>query len=314
MLAAFAIVIASACLSACLTGRPQGGETVLAVDPVRTGQGGNDGPLAVVRARVDVQARAVDAFAVDAFVPRDADGAAVGERVLIVILQERGVAVERYYWLATHLASRGYPAIVVDHFADAPLVEIDNGWLGFDAVRRAVRFNGALKNVLPEEGARAIVIGHGEGGRAAQDLWLRYADVAHFIALGSVLAENVAPIVPKDGGEALCIVGSNDDRRPRMQAACTPSLITLIEGGNHALFADFPTAVEQRADGALFGDAAVLRRHALDFLDVWLDAKVRDDDAAKAALVLIDEWIAAPSNEEKRQLVARRFPDLGFGR
>lgn len=267
----------------CLTARPSKGEVALEADTDRTGEIGADGPLAVGRVELDVQARVVDTFSFVAFYPLDADGvAAPATTPLLVIVQERGVAVERYFWLATHFASRGYPAIVVDHFADSPLVEIDNGWLALDAARKASRFNGALKNLLTDD-TKAVIIGHGEGAQAAQDLWVRYKDFVSLLAIGGAVTSDYS----REDGEALCVSGDNDKEWGAMQRACATfpfATFSTIEGANHFMFTDAVVSVERDRDGVLAGDLTTLRVNALRVIDAWLDATLKDDQTAKRAL------------------------------
>jgi hypothetical protein len=275
--------LAALFLAACLTAQPRLGDVTLGADSERSGALGVDGPLAVARAQIDVQARVVDTFAADVFYPLDDAGLAVPQTVpALVVIQDRGVSAERYFWLAQHVASRGYAAIVVDHFSDAPLAEIDNGMLAFDAVKRASRFNGALKNLLSND-ATAVVVGHGEGGLAAQDLWVRYPTIEKLVAIGSALT----PGKVRPSSEALCLSGSNDHRLFAMQDACATfpfATTAVVIGANHYVFTDGVLAAEAKDDGPLDGDATGLRQSGVEVIDAWLDANLRHDAAAMRAI------------------------------
>jgi hypothetical protein len=325
-------------LSACLTPVPQRVEVVLQADESRLGAQGTDGPFAVAKTQLDVQARVVDSFLIHVFFAwnqTETPKVFPSTVPLLVLLQERGVAVERYFWLAQHFASRGYPTVVVDHFADAPLVESDNGALALENMRRVARFNGPMKELVPEN-VKGVIIGHGEGGRAAQDLWRRYPqDFDDLMLLG---ARALVPTETRDSGRVLCVGGSNDKYTAGMLNVCrgfpsqpvpdaervcfgsvcrTFSNVTMasITGVNHYLFADDLLDVEKSDDG-LLGDGAGpqseslegLRLTALAFIDAWLDASLRNDSAAAQSIARCQALAACEASEGCETRAACSYP------
>ncbi|MEQ1503920.1 MAG: hypothetical protein ABMB14_16885, partial [Myxococcota bacterium] len=103
-------------------------------DPARTGEPGVDGPYGVARLDLRVPARVTDAIPVAVVYPADdALGPAVAGAPAVVFVHGGGVVPDRYVWLASHLATRGYAVVLPEAWLDLAIFEPGNGALALDA-------------------------------------------------------------------------------------------------------------------------------------------------------------------------------------
>lgn len=285
----------------CLSPQPARGEVLLDADPARDGTLGGDGPLAVARARFDVQTRVTDYFALEVVYPADADGNAAPvftHTPIVVLIQGTGVAAERYRFLAVHLASRGYSVLLPTHLAENPVLESDNALLAVAALRReALRQQGPL-HLLVDDDSAIVLGGHAQGAEVAAQLFSGNPRIRGAISLAGEarFSEPLAfpPVADGDAVHAaLCLAGSNDLLRPPERAldgcAGLRDVVTAtVQGMNAFAWTDAPSVRELALDGALDGELGALRTAAFSLIDVWLDAVVFEDPAARERLVEAD--------------------------
>ena len=140
-------------------------DLLLAPGPGRDGAGGADGPYGAIATERTYQARVTDAARVEIVLPGDEEGApAVPAAPTVAFVQGGLVDVDRYLWLYTHLASRGYAVVAPHHTLDLAIFEIGNASAAYAGAR-------GDPDLGPWIGESAAVGGHSLGGcwRASQN-------------------------------------------------------------------------------------------------------------------------------------------------
>jgi len=176
-----ALLITVTTLGACTTDQ---GEVVLEPAPEASLELGLRGPHGVERQTRRWRVRVEDRVDVDVFIPLDARQRHLdGAHPVALVIQGGAVEHTRYAWIAEHLASRGFIAVLPDHSLDLAFFEQGNG---ADVVARLERDPELGALVSPRPGA---VIGHSLGGVVASNTWLRSPErFSHLVLLASIPA------------------------------------------------------------------------------------------------------------------------------
>lgn len=268
------VVLLFACTSQSL-------DPLLAPDATRTGTLGTDGPFGASQLIWRAQARISERIWVKGVVPVDEAGAPVsGPTVMLV--QGGLVDVERYVWLARHLASRGYPVLMPWHPLDLAIFASGNAEIAYeDAVDSPPEVvNGIF------EPTRAIG-GHSLGGVVASMGWAR-DDWDGLILMASFPAAST-PVEDRNG-PVLSLIGSVDgsadlaDVEAGADRFAGPVQFGIIDGMNHYSWTDDASTRELAGDGTATRPTAETRQDGLYVMDTWLDAVLKGDQAAAERL------------------------------
>lgn len=260
-------------------------------DPDRTGLDGADGPHGVAHTTFSVQARVTDVVDYEVAWPALASGAfdeEAGPCEVVGFIHGGLVAADRYRWLVTHLASRGYCVLSADHDLDLAIFESDNTSRALDdALARSETGRGPLAGAL---GNRAAVMGHSLGGVVATFRWVADPRFEGVGILASWAAEGT-PVAAQAGRPSLSLIGSEDRAGEATQEAFEqyarfeePRFFGVVEGMNHYDWADGASDDNLLSDGVPTRPREETRRDAQRVLDTWLDAWLRDDAEALDAL------------------------------
>lgn len=243
---------------------------LLPPDDTRTGALGTDGPDGAALLNLRYDARVVDAVDVEWVYPSDETAAPVrADAPTVVFVQGGLVTVDRYRWLAIHLASRGYNVLSPTHPLDLAIFTIGNAEAALD---------GALDDpdLAPWIGGPVFVGGHSLGGVVAVKNWLADDRFDGVVLLASYPAAGDDP-ADRAGSPVLALAGSTDesalaaDVEAGFERFSAPRTFGLVDGMNHYAWTDDATADELAADGPV-EDLALVRAHALSLLDAWLDS------------------------------------------
>ena len=188
-------------------------------------------------------------------------------------------------WLATHFASRGYCVVSPEHALDLAITESDNASIALDDLEQRPR--GALADVTLDT---AVVMGHSLGGAVASFRWVADERFEGIALLASWPSE-ATPVEDLVGRPSLSLIGSEDKSGEATQTAFEnyarfpqPAWFGVIDGMNHYDWADGATDANLRGDGTPTRPMVETRRDALRVLDAWLDAILREDADAQAAM------------------------------
>jgi len=254
----------------------------------RPGDDGTDGPWGALRLYREMSARVTDVRAVDVVVPATYDGEpdASGAPYPIVVIVHGGfVDRTRYGWLAAHLATRGYVAVLPEHEALLAITEPGNGALALGAVRRWARDeHDPLADLVSLDGPAAVV-GHSLGGVMATRQWLVDETLDGLVLLAAVSnpGDPVEEALPRP---VLSLVGRDDGYLAPEEVVAdmprfpTPPWTGIVEGMNHTDWADAATPSELARDGVATRSQPETRRAALRAIDAYLDAMLRQGVAS----------------------------------
>lgn len=261
---------------------------LLAADPNRDGPPGQDGPYGALALHTTVAARVTEAFDVDLVIPVDATEAPANNNWPVIVLIQGGlVAPERYQWMATHWASRGYATVIPDFPMDLALFASDNA---VSALRELRQHPPALVDPLFSVETPAAVVGHSLGGVVATRAWL--AEPELFSALGLWASYPAAgdDVSVVDDRNILSLIGSDDEKAPldttRAGAARfgDPVWFGVLDGMNHYGWTDDATEKELASDGKAGRTITDARNDVNVVIDIFLDAHLRADPTATASL------------------------------
>lgn len=264
------------------------GEPVLdlAPDPTRTGEAGEHGPFGAAHLMLDLNARVTDRVKFEVSWPSDDAGEPVrseGELPVIALVQGGLVDLEDYRWLATHFASRGYLVVRPEHDLDLAIAETANVSIAVDELERLhTRPGDRLEGLISD---RMAIGGHSLGGAVAAFRWVAEPRFEGLMLLASWPADSAdvegfstRPLVSLIGGQEHG--DSPQTAFDAVQRFDGPSLFGLVDGMNHMDWTDAPDGSGALEDGTSTRPRAETRVDAQHVLDVWLDAWLRDDDAA----------------------------------
>jgi dienelactone hydrolase len=253
--------------------------TLAEPDPSRTLDLGSDGPFGAELHVRDFRVRIDEVVRTDVIVPIQEDGTHACDRPVVVFVHGGLVTHERYRWLATHIASRGFVVVAPDHEFDLAFFEQSNAADVLLALRAAsARAGDPL--ACAASSAPAAIHGHSLGGVVAATTWSYEPDLfSHLALLASYTAEgSFAERFPP--GRVVSIVGTADAKVTLEQARAgavalattgLPVTLAAIEGMNHMQVVDELTADEEASAGPATLSTDDARALVRLFVDAWLD-------------------------------------------
>ena len=253
-----------------------GGPTLLLeADPARVGGFGDDGAFGALLFQTSERVRGDRVVDVDVVVPADDDGAAATGPFAPVLLVQGGFAtVERYHWLAQHLASRGAVVVAPHYVADLAFFAQGNGADALAAVRADDDFDVADDS--------ALAVGHSLGGVVASDSFVEDEDgVSHLVLLSSV--PNPSLDLSRTTGRVLSIAGGKDAKisvdevRDGAAGFAARTVVAVVDAATHYDFTDGASDSELAGDGES-KDKAGARRGALSLVDAMVASQHGDRD------------------------------------
>ena len=255
-------------LLACASSDPV---VLLDADPARPGDLGADGPYGAELYTRTYAARVIGRVRTDLVLPTEEAG---DDLPVVVFIQGGAVEVERYHWLAAHLASRGYAVILPHHELNLALFTAGNGQDALLGAWNDPDFEARLGDV-------AAIGGHSLGAVTAAKGWLAEERFeALFLAAG--IADPADDPQIREGSPMLSMVGENDQRivpadvEAGFERFGSPRWFAEVEDLNHYGFTSDPTEKELAGDGPST-DPDTARIHVQDVLDAFLDGTLRDD-------------------------------------
>lgn len=268
------------------------GTVLLAPSADRDGTDGSDGPLGASLLTFPVQARVTESVRVEVVYPSDADGwldPSGAPWPAVVLVQGGRVGVERYRWLATHLASRGAVVLAPHHAMDLAIGQVDNGLIALDAVLALSEAeSGPFRGALAADGP-VLVAGHSLGGTVGAMQWVADDRITALALLASYPAEGTE-VAARAGSPALSLSGSADlsaqpgEVEAGYERLAEPRWLGFVDGMGHYAWTDDATPEEQEAGGPSTRPDADTRRDAQRVLDTFFDAALLGSDEAAAAL------------------------------
>lgn len=257
-------------------------------DASRTGQGGELGPFGVAHATYRAQARVTDVVEYEATWPARSSGSydkSAGKCPVAVFVHGGLVTADRYRWLITHFASRGYCVVSPDHDLQLAIFESDNASVAIDDLRS--RSAGPLAGRL---GRDAVIMGHSLGGVVSAFRWVADEQFLGVGILASWAAEGT-PVEDQRGRPSLSIIGSEDrggeatrEASKQYERFPEPRWFGVVDGMNHYDWADGASDANLLGDGVPTRPLTETRRDAAFVLDAWMDAWLLDDPDAQALL------------------------------
>ena len=205
-------------------------------------------------------------------------------RALFVFGQGGSINASRYRWLTSHVASRGFVAVV-------PVGPFD--WGAFSsgkALRKAVEGlqsasleEGHLFQDLISEDTPVIFGGHSRGGVNAADAFagrVKDGEPASLVLLESY--PNPAKEFSDLDGRVIAIAGEKDGRvtieKVEIGAeSFDSSIFVTVAGMNHYQLTDEPTEKELEKDGVSTVDTETVRFCTMIFIDALLEEVVTED-------------------------------------
>lgn len=260
---------------------------VVEADPARTGTDGTDGPYGAAVVERRYAARVTEGVWTRVWWPVDGDGApAVTGAPAMVLVQGGSVAVDRYDWLASHLATRGYGVVMPEHPFDLAILAVGNAqdaWVGVVGDTGAP-FTGVFDPRQP-----LGVAGHSLGGVVAAMNWVEDERFDAVALLAAYPADGTA-VGTRAGSPVLVMVGSDDgaslptDVEAGFERFGEPRWYGEVEGMNHYAWTDDATEADLAKDGVASRPDAETRPDALNLLDTWMDAVLGHDGDARDRL------------------------------
>ena len=244
--------------------------------------------MGVAHQSFTAQARATEVVHYTVHWPARADGSfddSQGRCPVVMFIHGGFVAAEQYRWLPQHFASRGYCVVSPDHPLELAIMESDNASIVLDAL--AQKPPEVLEGALSE---RAVVMGHSLGGAVGTFRWIADERFDGLALLASWPGETT-PVEEMGGRPSLSLIGSEDKGGVATQEAFEayqrfpePAWFGVVDGMNHYNWADGATDSNLAGDGTPTRPQEDTRRDAVRVVDTWLDAWLRDDEAAHEAL------------------------------
>lgn len=255
----------------------------------RDGTDGTDGPFGAARIGLATQSRVTERVNFEVTFPSDAQGALRVDRApfaTIVFVSGGLVPIERYRWIADHLATRGYVVVTPAFALDLAFFQPDNVQAAVRATRMAASTRGhTLEGAIAQDGPVGAM-GHSLGGVVASWEWINQSYTA--VALIASFPADTSRLLGTADSRSLFIVGSEDRRVDRdtlrrgFAVFSGQKLLATVDGMNHYDWTDGATAGELSTDGTSTRPVAQSRRDAWRVIDTWADAALRADAAAQA--------------------------------
>jgi predicted dienelactone hydrolase len=258
-------------------------------DDARTGVFGEDGAFGALLVEHTFRVRGDRGLDADIVAPTVDDvDVADGPFAPVLLVQGGAVSVERYHWLAQHIASRGFVVVAPHHALDLAFFSQGDG---LDALRALSRLSDDDDSALAGRVARApaLAIGHSLGGVVASNAFAEdTGGVTHLVLLAAV--PNPGVDVGRTDGRVLSVAGGNDGLIPVDEVVegaaefAATTTVAVVEGMTHFQLTDEPTDENLRREGTRADvDTDVARRRALTLVDAML-ADLEGDVLAAAVL------------------------------
>ncbi|MGM0555325.1 MAG: alpha/beta hydrolase [Myxococcota bacterium] len=222
------------------------------------------------------------------FVPAEGDEPIQGDFPVVLFGHGGAVTPERYDWLCSHIASRGFVVLAPHHALNLAIFARGNLLDVLETARRAAQApNDPLNDVIG--GGRVAAIGHSLGGVIAGYAWLDHPDKVSHLGLlasfpdGADRGERLGPPVP-ESEFVLSIIGSKDglldveEAATELEGVDAPRALAVVEGMNHFQFTDGITSGEAGRDSEPDIETDRARELVLFLVDGWLDDFVNDND------------------------------------
>jgi hypothetical protein len=260
---------------------------LLQPDTTRSGALGDDGPLGALLLQRSLRVRGDRVVDVDVIAATDDGEIPQKDAVPVLFVQGGSVPVERYHWLAQHLASRG-AVVVAPHFL-ADLAFFDHGD-AIDALAaardRSIDPNDDLADVLAP--VPALATGHSLGGVVAATAFENDLGIGALALLASYPDPGSTPT--REDGRVLIVGGerdgliSIDELASSNQSLVAPVVAAEVLGLTHFQLTDDPTEANLDREGTTGDDLALVRQRALFLIDALFEdvAGATDDVLADA--------------------------------
>jgi dienelactone hydrolase len=255
---------------------------LLPPDPARSGAFGDDGPLGALLMQRSLRVRGDRIVDVDIIAATDDGEVPQKNAVPVLMVQGGSVPVERYRWLAQHLASRG-AVVVAPHFlADLAFFDQGDAVDALAAARdRSNDPNDDLADVLAP--IPALATGHSLGGVVAAGAFENDGDIGALALLASY-PDPGNPPTRKDG--RVLVVGGERDGLITIdklvdsnKAFVAPVVGASVLGLTHFQLTDDPTEANLENEGTSGDDLALVRQRALFLIDaLFADVAGSTDD------------------------------------
>ena len=242
--------------------------------PLRAGE---RGPYGVERLTQTFRVRVDERVSASVYFPLDPDTRARREGPLAVVVQGGLVEGERYAWIAEHLATRGFVAILAEHRSELALLEAQNSVGVLEAMARDEGLAGFVQE-------RGVVVGHSLGAVTAARLWLENADRFSALVMLAGVPAGGDDFAAREGGapedRIISMTGSQDGRiEParveegiaQMRQGEAPVYGYVIEGMNHMQWTTQIMASELENDKAatITDEEAMARGRVMLDLATW---------------------------------------------
>jgi dienelactone hydrolase len=228
---------------------------------------------------------------VEVVVPTTENGTVdAGPWPVMMFVQGGLVDRDRYLWLASHLASRGYATLLPDFPLDLALLTDD------DAVSPLRELREHPPKEAPQLGevTPAAVSGHSLGGVVAAKAWLAAPELYSALGFWASYPDTADDVSAKDGRQVLSLVGSDDGKASESDVKAgaerfgDPTWLGVVDGMNHYGWCDDPTEKELSSDGTASRPVEDARKDALAVIDTFLDASLKQDAEAQQAMADAD--------------------------
>lgn len=238
---------------------------------------GDFGPYAVDRFDRTLRVRVDESLFTEVYRPVDAFETPLQNAPLAVVVQGGLVPIERYRWLAIHLASRGMLVAMPQHPLDLAFFGQPNGIDVAHAVRAASKDEGdPLFGAVAD--TQGLITGHSLGGVVAAKGWTFAPGQFSHLAMIAGIPDpaDVEAIEERQGGKVLSVVGSVDANigPQEVAAGAAPfgnrALVAVVEGANHFQYTNAPTADELARDGEPTVSLEEAHQRALALIDLFI--------------------------------------------
>ncbi len=223
---------------------------LLAADADRAGAPGDAGAHGALLLSRTLRVRGDRPLDVDIVAPTDDDLAvAAGPFPPALLVQGGAVSVERYHWLAAHLASRGFVVVAPHHVADLAFFSQGDGLDALAALRRVAGASSSDEALADRVAAvPGLAIGHSLGGVVATNAFadaVDDADVTHLVLLAAV--PNPGVDVGRRDGRVLSVAGALDGLITVDEVVAgaaefrAPTTVAVVDELTHFQLTDDPT-------------------------------------------------------------------------
>lgn len=244
-----------------------------APDTTRSGALGEAGPFGALLSQRSLRVRGDRIVDVDVIAATDDGEGPKQGAVPVLMVQGGSVPVERYHWLAEHLATRGAVVIAPHFLADLAFFDQGDAADALAAARdRSDDPDDVLAGVLAP--IPALAVGHSLGGVVAAGAFESDGDIGALALLASYPDPGSTPT--RRDGRVLAIGGERDglitidELIERNALFAAPVVAAEVLGLTHFQLTDDPTDENLANEGTTGEDLALVRQRALFLLDALL--------------------------------------------